>query len=285
MNISDRPVSGFPLSIGTGLAFESLFPPRQKVYDPERPIPEKININNYNQMWINIDTLFRNMIGSLDKALLMNVGPKAVSAAIVDEMDTIESLLQNEGGGVASPIFYVCDYEHALRNLHKGLSMRKDTTPKQLHYKSLKEKTLKELKEFRSDIKFFPDTIKTSGSNLALMLTHIPYDLLSYRMFGRLDLLESNTGKLKKKHQWNTKYYPVPGQNMAILPFYRFLLLTLGDKVMFQPTMSKLREQIMTCASKRNWTPSTTKEKCMLDLSLDLHPFDYAVISSANKEV
>lgn len=285
MNLFDRTTSGFPLSISTGLAFESLFPPRQSVYDPERPLPEHINLGNYTQFWINVDTLFRNMLNAADKTAILNTGYKETVSVIVDEINTIENILANEGGGITSPIFYVCDYEHALRKLHKGLSLRKDSTPKQFHYTDLRNKTMEELKKIRTDIKFFPGSIKTSGSNIALMLTHIPYDLLSYKQFGRLDLLESNTGKLKKRHQWNTKYYPVPNRNMSILPFFRFLLLTLGDKVMFQPAPSKLRDQIMTCAEKRSWTPATTIEKCLLDLSIDLHSFDYAVIESANQTV
>lgn len=283
MSLFERTTSGFPLSISTALAFESLFPPRQKVYDPERKIPEKINISGYNQLWINVDTLFRNMLQSVDANAVKNAGYKDAASVLIDEMDTISSLLANEGGGTTNPIFYTCDYEHALRNVHKGLSLRKDHTPKQLHYKDLRDKTMKYLKELRTDIKFFNGPLRSSGSNVALMLTHIPYDLLSYKQFGRLDLLESNTGKLKKRHQWNTKYFQVPGKNMMILPFYRFLLLILGDKVMFQPGPSKLRNQIMETAEKRGWTAATTKEKCLLDLSLDLHVYDYAVIKGASE--
>lgn len=279
-----RTVSGFPLSISTGLAFESLFPPRQSVYDPERVKPEMIDIGDYQQFWINVDTLFRNMIQSADKNAVTNTGYKEAASVLADEMDTIVSLLNNEGQGTTSPVFYVCDYKHALRNLHKAISLRKDTTAKQLHYTNLRDKTMKYLKESRSDIKFFPGTIRTSNNINGLMLTHLPIDLLANRFFGRLDLLESNTGKLKKKHQWNTKYYPVPGKNMNILPFNRMLLMVLGDKPMIQPSPSKLRNQIMDVAEKRKWTPATTKDKCHLDLSLELHPYDMAVLNGAGME-
>lgn len=281
-SLFERTTSGFPLSISTGLAFESIFPPRQSVYDPEREIPQKINIADYNQLWINVDTLFRNMIQSADKNAVASTGYKETAAVLIDEMDTIQSLMYNEGGGVCTPVFYVCDYHHALKNVHAGITLRKDSTPNQIHYTDLRNKTMKLLKESRTDIKFYPGAIRASqGQDSVLMLTHVPYDLLSKRDFKRLDLLESNTGKLKKPFQWNSKYYPVPKRDMSILPFHRFLLMALGDKVLIQPMPMKIRTQIMDTADKRNWTPATTSEKCLLDLSIDLHPFDYAVLQSA----
>ena len=281
INLYDRTVSGFPLSISTGLAFESIFTPRQAVYDPERQAPQHINIADYTQMWVNVDTLFRNMMQSGAKEAIMNTGYKETSSVLVDEMNTIESLMHNEGGGICSVVFYACDYRHALRNLHKAISLRQDTTAPQLHYTDLRNKTMKALKDLRSDIKFFPGTIKAASANQnVLMLTHIPYDLLSKRDFRKLDLLESNTGKLKKPFQWNSKYYPVSKEDMSILPFHRFLLMALGDKVLIQPLPMKIRTQIMETAKKRQWTPATTADKCLLDMSIDLHHFDYAVIES-----
>ena len=281
MSLFERTVSGFPLSISTGLAFESLFPIRQPVYDEERLPPVHIDIQQYNQMWINVDTLFRNLLDSADKTILMSTNYKEVVTVLIDEMNTIESLLMVEGQGVASPVFYVCDYEHALRNIHRAFSLRKPTSGNQLWRKSLRDEVMKELKKLKTQIVFFPGSIKTTEKPNALMLSHIPYDLTSKRYFQRLDLLESNTGKLKKPADWNTKYYPVPGYDMRILPFYRFLLLSLGDKVLIQPFPIKIRKQIMECATNRGWTPMTTTDKVLLDLSMDLHTFDYSVIQSA----
>lgn len=282
MSLFERTTSGFPLSISTGHAFESIFPRRTAAYDPEREIPQKINIGNYGQMWINLDTLFRNIVQAVTSDVLKNVGYKEAVTVLIDEMDTIESLLAVEGQNQATPVFYVCDYPHALSSLPKTVGIRKDNTPKQFHYRDLRNKTMAEMKKLRSDIKFFPGPIRTANSINTLMLTHVPFDLLSWKQFGSLDLLESNTGKLKKKSQWNTKYYPVPSKNMSILPWMRGLLYVFGDKVLIQPAPSKLRIQIMDSAAKRGWTAATTKEKVLLDLSNDLHPFDYSLVANAS---
>lgn len=279
MSLFERTVSGFPLSISTALAFESLFPPREEVYDPERKIPEKVDISKYTQMWVNVDTLFRNLTQSVTGTVLADAGYKEAASVLIDEMDTIASLLAVEGQGIATPIFYACDYPHALANTPKMITLRKPDTGKQLHYSDLRNKTMKELKKLRSDIKFFQGGLRSTGPTSSLILTHVPFDLLSYKQFSILELLESNTGKLKRQQQWNSKYYPIPKRDMSILPWMRSLLFILGDKVNFVPSPMSLRAQIMDCAQKREWTPLTTKDKVLLDLRLDLHPFDYAVFS------
>lgn len=282
MSLFDRATSGFPLSISTGLAFESIFPPRQAVYDPSRTPPQSIQFSDYDQMWINVDTLIRNITEAVPKEQLINVNVKEMITILFDEMDTINSLLANEGQGEMTPVYYTCDYAAALRSIHRAFELRKRETPHAIWYDDMRNRTIKQLKkDAPSDVVHFPGSIRTSGKLNALMLTHYPYDLTSRKLFNRLDLLESNTGKLKKPAEWGTKYYPVPGYDMRILPFYRFLLLALGDKPLIKPFPIKIRKQIMDSAVKRAWTPMTTTEKVLLDLRLELHPMDYSVIESA----
>lgn len=277
----ERTTSGFPLSISTALAFESLFTPRQTVYDPLRQIPERIDISKYKQLWINVDTLFRNMIQSASKEMLMNTGYKEASMILIDEMHIIENLLLVEGKNTTEPVFYRLDYEAALKSRHESIKLRTDNSANQLFLADLKRKTFELLLKNTKSVVEFKTEIKPKDKTSALMLTHYPFDLTFYKNFSVLDLLESNTGKLKTRRQWNTKYYPVPGYDMNILPFYRMLLLFLGDKALIQPVFLKFRKLIMDCAVKRQWTPLTTMDKCLLDLSIDLNPFDYAVIRTA----
>lgn len=275
----DRTVSGFPLSISTGLAFESLFPPRQAVYDDSRKIPQKIALAEYNQMWINVDTLFRNMIQSSSKEIIHSTSYQEAAIVLDGEMETIRSILKNEGRGRTAPIFYLCDYQKALEKRHKAIDLRRDNSPTQTYIETMRRETMKILIEEVEGLHNFKGAIESIGvPTSALMLTHYPYDLLSRKLFTKLDLLESNTGKLKTPRQWNSKYYPLPGKDMSILPWYRFMLMTFGDKVLIVPQPKKLRDSIYETAVKRQWTPLTTMDKCMLDLSIDLNPYDYAVI-------
>lgn len=65
--IDARTVSAFPLSVGTSLALESVFNGVQEPIDPNRVIPQKVEINNYDAFWINVGTLFRNLYNALNK--------------------------------------------------------------------------------------------------------------------------------------------------------------------------------------------------------------------------
>lgn len=279
ISLMDRTTSGFPLSISTALAFESLFPPRQAVYDEAREKPEHIALGSYATLWVNVDTLFRNMIQSATKDMINNTGYIECAYILSEELDTIINLLNNEGFGRTAPVFYHLDYEKALKDRNKAIDLRVPTTPAQIHIEALRKQTIEHLKKNRDDILTFTKELKPKGlPTSALVLTHYPYDLLSKRNFVKMDLLESNTGKLKTPLKWNSKYYPLPGKDMNIFPFNRTLLMVLGDKALIKPQSSKLRSQVYECASSRNWTPATTKDKIMLDLSLSLHPFDYGVI-------
>jgi hypothetical protein len=87
---------------------------------------------------------------------------------------------------------------------------------------------------------------------------------------GKLDLLESHTGKLKPRYEWGSKFYPLGDRDMSHLPFIEKLLLIFGDKVLIQPALTKIRQQVYDVSIKRGWTSMTTKAKVVMDLSTDI---------------
>lgn len=269
-SVHDRATSGFPLSISTGLAMESIFQPKQEVYDKDRKPPQKIALNQYQEIWINIFTLFRNLISACDKAAISNTGPQEISDVLEMEIDTINGLFGNEGNNLCQPRYYVCDYQYALRGMHHSIQLRNETSTQQLMLKSLWEGARKKMVGHTDEIYEFKPEIKPPHKSSSMILTHIPYDLLSYTNFHKLDLLESNTGKLKTRRQWNSKYYPVGKSDLSHLPFIKMLLMVFGDKTLIQPGIYKLREQILEASVKRHWNPLSTREKLLLDLSLEI---------------
>ena len=64
-----RTISAFPISVGTSLALESLFAPRLETIDPERKF-ERVDVTKYSEVWINLSTLFRNIVGAVEKKYL-----------------------------------------------------------------------------------------------------------------------------------------------------------------------------------------------------------------------
>jgi hypothetical protein len=266
-SLATRQVSGFAISLPTGLALESMFPRRIAAYDPDRKIPQLVNLTLYSECWISLTTLFRNMVSSMDRTVAESITPEAYRDALETEIDVINGLFMNEGNNLCKPKFYVCTYKGLRAHLPSAIALREDKTNMQMAYTHKQNAVMKLLRKTNDEVYEFDYEIKPNNARSnAILITHHPYDLLSYTNFNKLDLLESNTGKLKSKHNWNTKYYPVGSDDMSILPFTRKLLLIFGDRVQIQPSDIKLRRLIIEIAQKCKWTSVTTDAKIAMDL-------------------
>lgn len=269
----ERTTSSFPLSIGTGIAMESLFPPELPAYDEKREIPNYITATDYNTIWVNVATLFRNMIGSIPREKILDVSPMDAADTVISEIEVISRLFRDNTNEFCKPEFYFCDYHTQYKKQnHNAVRLRADNTPTQKHLNHLLMNTLKYIaKDHKELIHHLNDEIKPKLNNgSSLILTHTPFDLLSGSNFKRLDLIESHTGKLKSKHQWYTKYYNVGKEPMNTLPFQRKLLLIFGDSVMFHPMDMRFRKLILDISKERHWTPMTTESKVLLDLDVSI---------------
>lgn len=265
-DLYNRPTSSFPVSLPTGLALETLFTSRLPVYDPDRPIPKRVNLSSYQTAWINIWTLYRNLISSFDKNTFLTLRVNDLVGALAAEVEVIQSLFAIEGLGVCKPIFYFCSYKD-LAKLDPRIRLREDKTELQIAQKDKYLATIKQL-ESMIHLRMLNTNLMPESRTSSLIMTHVPYDLLSHSNFSRLDLLESNTGKLKTRLDWNSKYYQVSGFDMSQLPFLKMLLLILGDRVLIHPADTKLRRLVLQMAEDKKWTPATTISKIVLDLEL-----------------
>lgn len=272
--INNRTISALPLSIGTSLAFESVFEPKLPAYDPTRVIPQMVNLGNYNSIWVNVTTLIRNIIGALPKDTAHSVSSGDVKDALIYEMQLLAEMT-NAASNSCRSIFYHNTYKGLFNDvlLNKFVKFRRPTTDIQLAYDTMVNKTLSLLdKDKELDILSVNKTlIPDKTDNKALIFTHMPYDLVSYENFHRLDLIESHTGKLKTRKEWYSKYYPIVGSDMSILPFTRKLLLIMGDHVLIKPIDIRFRRLIMDIAVKRKWTPLTTPAKIRMDLETGIN--------------
>lgn len=268
-----RTISSFPISIGTALAMESLFLPRQAPYDPERKIPDNVDVKKYKTIYISLATMFRNIAGAVTKDQLIVAKPEHFREVLENEIEIIYSLFQLEGQGLCQPIFYYCDYKTLYnKKFHQAVRFRLDNTITQQHMTQTLVATMKDFFFYNKEngFKHFDSDIRPPVSDTSLILTHIPYDLLNYTHFNKLDLLESHTGKLKPRNLWYSKYYKFGSEELNTLPFLRRLLLVFGDNVMIQPMDIRFRRLILDISRNRHWSPLTTEAKVMQDLNLDI---------------
>lgn len=236
--LTDREMSGFPLSIGTGLALEAVFLPETESKHEQSPEPLS-DTNKYTSYVINIDTLVRNMISSLPSKDSMMVSPSFYYKALLEEIDYLEGLF---AGKETKLILFVNDYSY-YKNTYKD-TYRKPNTTKQLFVESVHDYVRKNIVRDRSNIPRFSKEVKLGKEERTLLLSHLPVDLLSRSNFLELDLLESHTAVIKTRRTWNSKYYPLLKEDMTFLPFNEYLLTTFGDRSMFSPKPLKQRQEV-----------------------------------------
>ena len=280
-SLAHRATSGYPLSIGTSLAFESVFSPRQPPYDPSRQIPDTVDVSQYTTCWINLMTMFRNLSSAVEKDVFLGASVPALADTLEEEIEVIQSLFSIEGKEQCKPEFYYSTYKTLKAQNTPGLAFREPTTEGQHFYTSRLTETIA-LLEKRSDVYHkFNDAITPAHKERAFALTHFPYDLVSFEKFDKLDLLESNTGVLKPRARWSSKFNSIAGQSFAHLPFFRKLLLVFGDKVLIKPAALPLRKQVLETSIARNWSPATTLTKIKMDMGLDMRdPYMAAIFNS-----
>lgn len=270
----ERTVSSFPLSIGTGLALESLFKPTQPPYDPEREVPPHIPLSSYNVFYVNIRTLLRNIYGAVPKEVFMQAKAQDVVMVLESEISVIQDLMRNEAQDTVKPLFYHSPFEKISKiETNQFIKLRVPTTDLQKYTVDLTDKIINLFFKRNTDDRFirtFRNDIRPQGSPKALMLTHFPYDLTSSSYFRTLDLLESHTGKKKNRSTWFTKFYGLGDHDLSYIPMVRKMLFVFGDHVSFSPWSSKARLQVYDIAKKYDWTYSTTDERICLTLKLGL---------------
>lgn len=276
--LSSRTISAFAVSVGTSLALESIFQSSTPSIDPERVAPQQVNIQDYQEFWLNISTLFRNIMGSLTKEDAAGVLPRELLEVLESEVEMIQYIVSSQGNNRVKTIFYACTYQDfELKYPHARV--RKLNTENQKIYHEIQRKVITEFmsNHFKQpNFKQFKDKLKTDNKPKALILTHIPYDLLSAKQFSELHLIESHTGVLRKPSTWYHKYYD--GKQLPPIPFNEGLLQVFGDRETFSVMDLKLKRQLIELAGSCRWTPATTRDKLLYDISKLSNPYYVTIL-------
>lgn len=278
--LSHRTMSSYALSIGTALALESINLGPQPVYDESRPIPNRVELEKYETFYVNLMTLFRNILGSLSKEGQDVVMPQDLHAVLEQEVETFREVIRQESQDRTQCIFYTSDYA-GLQQAYPHASLRTDHTDKQKIYTALMRTTLGLF--YKGQVKsetlqHFSLRLKPKKPTRALILTHFAYDLLSYPDFQSLELLESHTGVLKNRALFYTKFHN--GKGLARIPFRDCFLVLFGDSQLFHPMPKKLRDAVLAIAERYNWNWNTTSDRILLGLNELSDPYAKDILKS-----
>lgn len=256
--LNDRAMSSYPVSIGTSLALESFQLGPNEPYDKDRQIPNKVNISDYDYLYINVHTLYRNMLGavsSLDSDRLMIDDKYFV---LLQELERIKDIINYISKDSIKLVFYISRYKD-MEKVYPYANLRKPTTERQIVYNTDLIVTVEHILRDFQGIKVFDRDFDPSIKSKVLIMTHYPYDLLEYKKFNKFDLLESHTGVLKNPSMFYTKL--LNGKDLNRIQFNRMSIQVFGDKETFSPMNIKVKKTVLDLAEKYNWTQATTKDR------------------------
>jgi len=262
----DRTISSFPISISTASVLEAIFEPLIDPYDVEKVPDKKIRINSYRYHYYNVYTMLRNIIDSIstknrDILLKYNIIDVLVKT-LQKELFRITDLYSNTK---CKPILYIPNYKDYME-----LPSLKEVGRHTKEYrKQLKiEETVSYLRKNRvlTDIEvLILDKNKLPDTKYSLITTHYPVDLL--HTTDTCKLLESHTGKLKDKTEFNSRYSKLSGFDNTILPFNHILLYTLGDNgTIIRGVNVSIKRAILRIAYEKRWLPYTKLHHVKHDL-------------------
>lgn len=259
MDLIERDVGQFPVSMGTSLAFEGYLGihPNQ----PKQPVDGK----SVKEIWVNLRTLARNLWAAIPTDQLPRVNPNEAVEVALQEVQTIPVALAQRNVKVV--VRYYMASKDDVRWAYPKASYKETKTPKQMAYEVYERyvaiELLKRMKEENIPVMEIGSKPPRTDATVAL-ITHFPHELLWKEHFTRLLLLESHTGKLKMYNQWYTKLNGL--DESTPMPFNRYTLQVFGDGVLFDAQPKAIKGQIKQLAVSRKWSPITTQDKLYHDI-------------------
>ncbi len=263
---------GVPVSIGTAMAIESVLGllPDHNGKDAE--------IHRYKSVWINLRTLFRNLLGAMENESRKIVLPEDVGMAMQAEMTTIQSAIGDVTKGMAQVVFYVCTHASVGRRFpHAKHRNQNDGTDNQKLNFIVEQGAIRHILDSGVPLDVRKFDLEFGDNSDALLLTHQPVDLLNRYKFGRVALLESHTGAIKPPSRWYTKLQN--GRDLVGVPFDRMTLQLFGDGTMFSPMNIAARKQIVELSKKGGWTYLTTRDMVIKTVRDSRDPLFEALIT------
>lgn len=269
--IAERALGQYPLSIATSLAIESCCG-----IHPDYPVSSP-PILQFNELWVNVRTLYRNFLGALDKEIAGSVHPNEAAQAISEEMEILSSIIRDVSSGMVRVEYYYSDYA-GLDKIFKLGVQRMDNTLRQKEYTEHQKATMEVLLKHRPEVLLFTNKLLPKTKSKTLILTHYAIDLLWWKEFKELVLLESHTGKIKERAQWTDKYHE--GKTLPPIPFRADLIQVFGDSQTFRPMALAIKKDVIDLAIQYNWTPVTTTDRIAFCISQMRNPYARDLLKS-----
>lgn len=278
-SVSDNSKGKYGVSIGTSTALEGIFGVHDTLtYTKDNPKPYK----RFSNLVINIRTLFRNLISSVNSEAVKLITPEAALALVIEEIRVIREVVISNSNRKLKVFWYAEMYpEQLLQYRFSKANIKKAKTEIQVGYSDLENNMFNLLQSKIEDKSIYDEVLisdrwfdfnlttnlKPSIKHLdtrvetTLVLTHLPLDLLLLPLT-RMALLESHTGKVKSQGIFHTKLKGKPEH----MPFDLMTIQMFGESgEMFSPQPIGVRKELLKIAKAGGWNPTTSRAKIKED--------------------
>lgn len=206
--------------------------------------------------FVNLGTLVRNVLNAFDfktgnEAELLSTLPEQIDSTVIMLSGTFSNLY-----GIPIKVYH-CGYQHVKYNA-LGLPI-KETAKRKLTNKWIKAGVDSYLESHQDTIYQLDNSIEGPDEVLpdsCCLITHYAEDLLYHHRFDNVRLLESHTGDIRGKSDFNRKIQ-LNKEQRPIIPFNRFTQHVFGDGTLYGPMDLDIRRNIVEIAEKSGWTKAT----------------------------
>lgn len=274
-----------PVSIGTATAIEVMLS-KPGWLNFSEILLKKYNID---AVYINLGTLVRNIINSIDSTKYNIIQQSATAFDLKEPRDKLRRLERGQANilhrqlcnvlqeevelikTTLSPhVKHICFYTSEYKQFDLYYPSAKlrygrdgNPTPLQCTHKDLIDTTVKLYSMLDRDVRVFKNKIIGYQPYKTMILTHYAYDLLSADLFRELVLIESFTGKVKENTDFVTK---LGDGKLKVIPFNEATIQIFGDGEFFLSQGTKFKQFVLKVAIERKWHNRTSLSKIQTDL-------------------
>ena len=210
-----RTQGALPFPIGTSLAFETYLEPINMPYDAERVVPKPPEpLTEAQVIHINVGTLVRNLIGSIDDTYVASEAIKM----IVSDMEILKEYISFTTFDTEVR-FFVTKLSPKVLIPQVKERLRRHTAARTVTNIKRYNAVMKMVSSL-STVKIHVETDGVEGNGKrGVIFTSYPVDMLKYNSFSKVYLLSSHTGLVKSRDSLYELYVKLPRLDMSIFPF------------------------------------------------------------------
>lgn len=259
MNMFDRDLGRYPISIGTSLAIETI-----AGINKDKPVKGIPPIRQYETMLISIRMLMRNIYSSItDRRVAEDLPEQDFYDALIMEMRYLKEAILSHNPNMKI-VYYATTYNKiAVKFPMARIKMQRSMST--MKYADLEVSALKAIfKNEAVPAKRMDYLEKIEVSLRTLVWTNSPIDLITLNK-PLVSLLESHTGNIKDRSQWHTKF--TGDKDFSRIPFNKAHIQVMGDGGYLLSPIVRYKNRLLRIAEENKWNTTTPMSKVLADVS------------------